>query len=120
MRKAGRIGKLTLVAIAAAWLGAASASAAPNTGKISFSGGVDITTAYFFRGILQERDGFIIQPYGEVGFALYKGENDEGKGDWSGLSLFGGTWASLHSEETNHSASSLNAFYELASFTPGK
>jgi hypothetical protein len=70
MRQAGRIGKLTLVAIAAAWLGAASASAAPNTGKFSISGGVDITTAYFFRGILQERDGFIIQPYGELGWAL--------------------------------------------------
>jgi len=113
MRQAGRIGKLTLVAIAAAWLGAASASAAPNTGKFSISGGVDITTAYFFRGILQERDGFIIQPYGELGWALYKGENDDGKGDWSGLTLFGGTWASLHSQETNHTASSLDAFYEL-------
>ena len=112
MRKAGRIGKLTLVAIAAAWLGAASVSAAPNTGKLSVSGGVDITTAYFFRGILQERDGFIVQPYGELGWALYKGENDEGKGDWSGLSLFGGTWASLQSKQTNHQASSLNVFYE--------
>lgn len=108
MRQAGRIGKLTLVAIAAAWLGAASVSAAPNTGRLSFSGGVDITTAYFFRGILQERNGFIIEPYGEMGVALYKGE-----GDWSGLSLFGGTWASLHSQETNHTASSLDAFYEL-------
>ena len=112
MRKAGRIGKLALVAIATGWLGAASVSAAPNTGRFSFSGGVDFTTAYFFRGILQERDGFIIQPYGEVGVALFKGKNDDSKGDWSGLSLFGGTWASLHSQETNHQASSLDAFYE--------
>ena len=112
MKRAGRIGKLTLVAIAAAWLGAASVSAAPNTGKLSISGGVDITTAYFFRGILQERDGFIIQPYGELGWALFRGKEDDGKGDWSGLSLFGGTWASLHTEETNHTASSLDAFYE--------
>jgi hypothetical protein len=107
MRQAGRIGKLTLVAIAAAWLGAAGASAAPNTGRLSISGGVDITTAYFFRGILQERNGGIIQPYGELGVSLFKGE-----GDFSGLSLFGGTWASLHTEETNHQASSLDAFYE--------
>jgi len=112
MRRARRIGKLALVAIATAWLGAASASAAVNTGKFSISGGVDITTAYFFRGILQERDGFIIEPYGELGWALYRGESDDGKGDWSGLSLFGGTWASLHSKETNHTASSLDAFYE--------
>jgi hypothetical protein len=34
------------------------------------------------------------------------------EGDFSGLSLFGGTWASLHTEETNHQASSLDAFYE--------
>ena len=112
MRQAGRIGKLTLVAIAAAWLGAASASAAPNTGRLSISGGIDITTAYFFRGILQERDGAIFQPYLELGVSLYKGEGDKGEGNFSGLSLFGGTWASLHTEETNHTASSLDAFYE--------
>jgi hypothetical protein len=107
MRKAGRIGKLTLVAIAAAWLGAASVSAAPNTGRLSFSGGVDFTTAYFFRGILQERDGFIVQPYGEMLINLHKDE-----GPFSGLSLVGGTWASIHSEATNHQASELNVFYE--------
>ena len=112
MRTATRIGKLTLVAIAAAWLGAASASAAPNTGRLSISGGIDITTAYFFRGILQERDGAIFQPYLELGVSLYKGEGDKGEGNFSGLSLFGGTWASLHTEETNHTASSLDAFYE--------
>jgi hypothetical protein len=56
---------------------------------------------------LQERNGGIIQPYGELGVSLFKGE-----GDFSGLSLFGGTWASLHTEETNHQASSLDAFYE--------
>jgi hypothetical protein len=107
MRKAGRIGKLALVAIAAAWLGAASASAAPNTGRLSISGGVDFTTAYFFRGILQERDGFIIEPYAELGINLHKDE-----GSFSSLSLIGGTWSSLHSEETNHQASSLSAYYE--------
>ena len=112
MRTATRIGKLTLVAIAAAWLGAASVSAAPNTGRLSLSGGIDITTAYFFRGILQERDGAIFQPYLELGVSLYKGEDDKGEGNFSGLSLFGGTWASLHTEETNHTASSLDAFYE--------
>ena len=107
MRKAGRIGKLALVAIAAAWLGAGSASAAPNTGRLSFSGGVDITTAYFFRGILQERNGFIIQPYGEMGINLHKAE-----GEFSGLSLFGGFWNSIHSEGTNASAQELDVLYE--------
>jgi hypothetical protein len=107
MRKAGRIGKLALVAIAAAWLGAASASAAPNTGRISFSGGVDFTTAYFFRGVLQERDGFIAQPYGEMLINVYKGE-----GPFSGLSLVGGLWNSIHQLGTNAQAQELDVLYE--------
>ena len=107
MRKAGRIGKLALVAIAAAWLGAASASAAPNTGRLSFSGGADITTAYFFRGIMQERNGFIIQPYAEMGINLHKDE-----GPFSGLSLIGGFWNSIHSEGTGATGSELRVLYE--------
>ena len=39
---------------------------ATNNGKVALSVGSDFTTAYFFRGILQERDGFIWQPYGGV------------------------------------------------------
>jgi hypothetical protein len=107
MRMAGRIGKLALVAVAAGWLGAASASAAPNTGRISFTGGTDFTTAYFFRGVLQERNGFIAQPYGEMMINLYKAE-----GPFSGLSLVGGLWNSIHSEATNHGAQELNVLYE--------
>lgn len=77
-----------------------SALAGPNTGKLSLLIGNDITTAYFFRGILQERDGFITQPYGEVGIKLYESE-----GLLSSLSLFGGVWNSIHSEQTGASAS---------------
>jgi hypothetical protein len=98
---------LLLVAVATACLGAARVSAAPNTGRLSFSGGVDFTTAYFFRGILQERDGFIAQPYGELGINLYRAE-----GPLSGLSLVGGLWNSIHSEATNHQAQELDVLYE--------
>jgi len=107
MRRAGRIGRLALVAIAATWLGAGGVSAAPNTGRLSISGGVDFTTAYFFRGILQERNGFIVQPYAELGVNLYKAE-----GEFSGLSLIGGFWNSIHSERTNASAQELDVLYE--------
>jgi hypothetical protein len=106
MRKA-RIGTLAAAAVVTAVLGAVSASAAPNTGRLSISGGTDITTAYFFRGILQERDGFIIQPYAELGVNLYKGE-----GPLSGLSLFGGFWNSIHQEATGASATELDVLYE--------
>ena len=38
----------------------------PNAGRVSISAGVDWTTAYFFRGIKQETEDLILQPYGEV------------------------------------------------------
>lgn len=108
MRQARRIGRLAGIAVASAWMIAAgSVSAAPNTGRISFSGGADVTTAYFFRGILQERDGFIIQPYAELGVSLHKGE-----GPLSGLSLFGGFWNSIHQEATGASTTELDVLYE--------
>jgi hypothetical protein len=89
-----------LVLLAGVTTGATSALAGPNTGKLSLLIGNDITTAYFFRGILQERDGFITQPYGEVGIKLYESE-----GLLSSFSLFGGVWNSIHSEQTGASAS---------------
>ena len=63
----------------------------PNTGALSLSAGVDFPTAYFFRGIRQETDGWIVQPYGELGFKLY-----EGSGAFTNLALTFGTWNSLH------------------------
>ena len=99
------VGALALAGL----LAATPAGAAPNTGKIAFSGGMDVTTAYFFRGILQERNGFIGQPYLEVGANVYENEG----GFLSSLTLLGGTWASVHSEETGNSGTGAPALYEL-------
>jgi len=88
---------------------AASAMAAPNTGKVAFNLGTDVTTAYFFRGILQERNGVIVQPAGDVTFSLYENEGAA----ISSVSLTGGLWASAHSELTGASGSGPRAFYEL-------
>ena len=87
--------------------GGTGALAAPNTGRLSLTLGNDITTAYFFRGILQERDGFITEPYGEIGLTLFQSE----EGPVNSISLFGGVWNSIHSEETG-AATSPNALYE--------
>ena len=57
----------------------------PNQGSISLSTSVDVTTAYFFRGIVQEDQGSIIQPAVEVGFSLS-----------DNLSLSVGIWNSFH------------------------
>jgi hypothetical protein len=97
-RKGRRCAGLLLgLAIGAAMLLAAPrAFAGPNSGSVQFSFGMDFTTAYFFRGILQERDGFIWQPYGEINVPLYV---DEGAG-LSKFTLFVGNWNSIQSEKT--------------------
>ena len=66
-----------------------------NTGNVSFSAGVDFTTHYFFRGALQEDQGLITQPYGEMGATLF-----ESDGIIKELDMYAGIWSSFHSEET--------------------
>ena len=93
-----------------AWgLTPAVALAQPNTGNVSFSTGLDFSHAYFFRGIIQETDGFIAQPYGEIAFDLF--EDPEGLNTGS-LAL--GFWNSLHSGPSGSGGPSLNttAWYE--------
>ncbi len=47
----------------------------PNTGRLTFTGGIDAPTVYIFRGILQEADPRItLWPYGDIGLRLSSGE----------------------------------------------
>jgi hypothetical protein len=66
-----------------------------------FSGMVqlDVTNAYFFRGILQEREGVILQPWTELYFNLYSADD----GFIRDITIGGGVWTSWHSERTNAS-----------------
>lgn len=66
----------------------------PNSGRIGFNMGWDVTTAYYFRGLRQQDRGFIQQPWGNVTFSLYQGE-----GPFSSVSLQAGTWNSIHSRD---------------------
>lgn len=77
------------------------------TGDIGF----DITNAYFFHGIRQEDQGFIIQPYADLYFKLY-----EGTGFLNSLSLELGIWNSFHSNRGV--ASTTSNWYEF-DFTAG-
>lgn len=77
----------------------------PNTGKVSVSGGVDFTTAYFFRGYNQEDQGFIMEPYATMYFKLY--DTDAFK-----TTFYVGTWNSIHSEQTLAAATGPAAWYE--------
>ena len=71
--------------------------------RVSASLSVDITTAYYFRGILQEDDGLIVQPGAEVAWDL----SDAGDGS---LSFAFGHWSSFHDEGTG--ATSTDDFIE--------
>jgi hypothetical protein len=68
--------------------------------------GLDFTSAYFFRGILQEDQGIIAQPWIELGFGLY-----EGDGPLRALDLTFGLWNSLHEGPTG-SGGNRSMWYE--------
>ena len=82
----------------------------PNTGRVSINAGVDWTTAYFFRGIKQETEDLILQPYGEVSFKLV-----ENAGALTSLSLTPGIWNSIQTGPTSESpiASDPKVWYEF-------
>jgi hypothetical protein len=77
----------------------------PNTGKLSFSGGTDFTTAYFFRGYNQEDQGVIGQPY----LTLYAKLSDSDEFKVTG---YVGTWNSVHSEASLATGSGPDSWYE--------
>ncbi len=80
-----------------------------NRGKVSFTVGSDITTAYYFRGILQERDGFIWQPYAGLSVTLFEGADDS----FINNVLFTlSSWNSVHSNKTLASGSGPSNWYE--------
>lgn len=101
--------KWCAMGLAAAGLFAAPAQAqeepAPvNTGRVSWTLGADITTQYWFRGIAQENQGFILQPYADVTFGLLGGD------DFT-LDAYLGTWNSLHYDNPS-SDGTVDAWYE--------
>lgn len=59
------------------------------------SAGVDVSNAYFFRGILQEDEGVVVEPWAQIEFTLF--EREEGLRT---LFLDVGQWNSLHSGPT--------------------
>ncbi len=68
--------------------------------------GFDITNAYFFHGIRQEDNGFIIQPYADLYFKVYSGS-----GFLTSLSVDLGIWNSFHSNRGV--ASTTSNWYEF-------
>jgi len=109
-RRPVRHALVTIAVMTLAWGSlASSAHAQANNGKLSFSTGTDFSHAYFFRGILQERQGVVIQPYFDVSINLFDGTQG-----LNSVSLNIGQWNSLHSGPTGTDGPAVNvgAWYE--------
>lgn len=74
--------------------------------QVESSIGIDATNQYFFRGILQENQGAIVQPWVDFVFPLFEGENTS----WS-FNI--GIWNSLHDGPTGSSGAGQTMHYEL-------
>ena len=78
----------------AAAASAAQPEAAPAK-RLTVAGGIDVTTSYVFRGIPQEHEGFIAQPWVDLGATVYRGD-----GALKSIALNAGNWDSQHSGPT--------------------
>ena len=84
--------------------GDAPASEPVNRGNLSLLGGVDFTSAYFFRGYNQEDGGLIAQPYLTLTANVVKRDDMT-------VNVYGGIWNSAHSKQT-FSDDGNSAWYE--------
>ena len=91
---------------AAAQAPAPAAAPAPAPKRATLTTGIDFPTAYMFRGIFQEDEGFITQPFVDLGIALYSGN-----GDLKAVSANVGNWDSIHSGPSGSELND-NAWYE--------
>jgi hypothetical protein len=64
--------------------------------RFSANAQIDFTNAYIFRGIMQEKRGLIVQPWGEVYASLYSSDD----GLLRDVSAGFGVWLSIHSRDT--------------------
>jgi hypothetical protein len=79
-----------------------------NGGNLSLTLQNDFTTAYYFRGILQENDDMIWQPSLNLGLKVFSSED----GFLRAATLGVGVWNSVHSDHTGSSGGGANAWYE--------
>lgn len=68
--------------------------AAPNTGALTFSGGMDFVTSYVFRGYEIQDTGFLAQPYFQLSAKMYES-------DAITISPYVGIWNSLQDNQKN-------------------
>lgn len=84
---------LLISALASGQPGTDSLPAEQPGNRLSVSLDLTVASQYFFRGIVQETDGFIAQPSIEIGIDLIENED-------ASLSGYFGMWSSIHDQKT--------------------
>lgn len=79
----------------------------PNPGALTFTGALDFSNAYMFRGIRQETNGLVLWPAADLGIAAYSGE-----GALKSVGINFGVWNSLHTDVTGTDGPSGKMWYE--------
>jgi len=77
--------------------------------QVESSLGVDWTTKYFFRGIVQETEGLILQPWVDFVFPLSEGQDVS-------FSFNIGLWNSLHDGPSGSGGAGMTMHYELDAY----
>ena len=91
----------------------AQAAASPNSGALTFTGGLDLPTVYVFRGIVQETDPKLTMfPYGGIGLRLASGS-----GAVKRVALNFGVWNSLQTGSSGSDGFSEHLHYEEDFYT---
>lgn len=107
-----------LVLVGALWvsLGASPAwsqgSADPNSGSLTFTGGIDFLNAYLLRGIPQDDTGVVMWPHADIGVALH-----EGDGTFKRIGVNVGLWNSLHTGQAGIDGPSGKLWYQSDFYT---
>jgi hypothetical protein len=90
------VSRPSLVAFALLAALVAPRARAEEESRFSAMAQIDLSNAYIFRGIMQEKRGLIAQPWGEVYANLYSSESGFLRDITAGV----GVWLSIHSQET--------------------
>ena len=85
----------------------AASPAGPNAGSVNVTVGLDVASAYMFRGIYQEDTGMITWPAFDLGLTLAQGDGPVKK-----VAVNFGMWNSLHTGPTGSDGPSDNSWYE--------
>jgi hypothetical protein len=87
---------------------AQAATSDPNLGALTFTGGLDAPTLYFFRGIRQEvKPSITLWPYGDIGLALFSGN-----GGMKSVGVNVGVWNSLQTGSSGSKGPSARLHYQ--------